>query len=126
MAASEAQIAEVERHFGVRLPNDYRHFVRTRGTMGEFLPPANPYVVIYPIDEVIPINETAFVRERFPSAMVIGGDGSRERLTYDFRNAQPRLVLLDVTAENWSAAIYQASSLTALLTQLPEQGWLFQ
>jgi hypothetical protein len=49
--------------------------------MGEFLPPANPYVVIYPIDEVIPIKETAFVQERFPSAMLIGGDGSRERLT---------------------------------------------
>jgi hypothetical protein len=41
-------------------------------------------------------------------------------------DAQPRLVLLDVTAENWAAAIYQASSLTALLTQLPERGWLFE
>jgi hypothetical protein len=125
MAASEAQIVEVERHFGVRLPDDYRHFMRTRGTMGEFLPPANSYVTIYPIEEIISVNESGFIRERFPGAMVIGGDGSREMLTYDFRNPQPRLVLLDITAESWSDAIHQASTLTALLAQLPERGWLF-
>jgi hypothetical protein len=126
MAASEAQIAEVERHFGVRLPDDYRRFLLTRGTMGEFLPPANAYIDIYPVDEIIPINVAGLIHERFPGAMVIGSDGSRERLTYDFRDAQPRLVLLDITAENWSAAIHQESSLTALLTQLPERGWLFE
>jgi SMI1 / KNR4 family (SUKH-1) len=126
MAASEAQIAEVEHHFGVRLPDDYRHFVRTRGTMGEFLPPANSYVTIYPIEEIISVNESAFIRERFPGAVVIGGDGSRERLTYDFRNPQPRLVLLDIAAEDWSEAIHQASTLTTLLAQLPVRGWLFE
>ena len=126
MAATEAQIAAVERHFGVRLPDDYRHFLRTRGSMDEFLPPANPYITIYPIWEIISVNESAFIRERFPGAMVIGGDGSRERLTYDFRNPQPRLVLLDITAENWSEAIHQASTLTALLAQLPVRGWLFE
>jgi len=69
MAASEAQIAEVERHFGVRLPDDYCQFVRTRGTMGEFLPPANPYVTIYPIEEIISVNESACIRERFLDGM---------------------------------------------------------
>jgi hypothetical protein len=46
-------------------------------------------------------------------------------LTYDFRSAEPPLVLLDITAEDWSAALCQAPSLTALLAQLPERGWLF-
>ncbi|WP_393101683.1 hypothetical protein [Streptomyces sp. LN325] len=30
---------------------------------------------------------------------------------------------LDVCAENWSSAIYQASSLSALLEQFPQTGW---
>ena len=37
MLASEEQIAEVERYFGVRFPNDYRHFLLTRGAMKKFV-----------------------------------------------------------------------------------------
>src|SRR5262245_5015169 len=126
MPASEAKIAHVERHFGVRFPDDYRSFLLTRGGMSEFLSPANAYVEIYAIDELIPINEAAFVQQRFPRAIVIGGNGSREMLAYDFRSAEPSLVLLDITAEDWTAALHQAPSLTALLQQLPERGWLFE
>jgi hypothetical protein len=49
----------------------------------------------------------------------MGGDGSREMLAYHFRQGQSPLVLLDLTAQD------QASSLAALLAQLPERGWLF-
>jgi SMI1 / KNR4 family (SUKH-1) len=125
MAASEDKIAEVERHFCVRLPDDYRRFLLTHGSMSQFLPPSNSYLSLYPIDEVIPINEAGEIQGRFPGAIVIGGDGSREMLTYDFRHDQAPLVLLDITAEDWSEAIPQASSLTALLAQLPEIGWVF-
>ena len=126
MAATENQIEEVERRFGVRLPDDYRRFLLTKGWMDEFLPPANAYLSIYPVDEVVAVNEAADVQSRFPGAIVIGSDGSRERLTYDFRHGRSSLVLLDITAEDWSAALYQATSLTALLEQLPVRGWLFE
>ena len=56
---------------------------------------------------------------------VIGGNGAREMLTYDFRQAQPPLVLIDISAGSWSDALYQAPSLTALLAQLPGRGWSF-
>ena len=49
MAASEDQIAEIECRFGVRLPDDHRRFLLTRGSMSEFLPPANSYIQIGPI-----------------------------------------------------------------------------
>ena len=126
MAASEAQIAEVERHFGVRFPEDYRCFLLTRGTMGEVLPPANPYLAIYPVEGIVRMNVAGLIQNRFPSAVAIGGDGSREMLTYDFRQGSPPLVLLDITAADWSATICQAPSLTALLEQLPQRGWLFE
>lgn len=126
MVASEAQIAEAERHFGVRFPADYREFLLTRGKISEFLPPpARPFVTIDAIEEIVSLNAAGFIQERFPGAVVIGGDGSREMLTYDFRQDPPSLVLLDITAEDWSDAISQAASLTALLKQLPERGWLF-
>ena len=126
MAASESQIADVEHHFGLQLPADYRRFLLTQGTVGTFLPPSNAYVNVYPVEEVIGVNQAGFIQERFPEALVIGSDGSREMLTYDFRQDPPTLVLLDITAEDWSAAIYQASSLTSLLDQLPDSGWRFQ
>jgi len=125
MAASEDQIAEIECRFGVRLPDDYRRFLLTRGSMSEFLPPADSYVQIGPIDDVIPVNKAGDIQRRFPGALVIGSDGSREMLAYDFRQCQSRLVLLNLTAQDWSDAVYQASSLAALLAQLPERGWLF-
>ncbi len=126
MAASEDQIAEIECRFGVHLPDDYRRFLLTRGSMSEFLPPANSYVQIGPIDDVIPVNKAGDIQRRFPGALVIGSDGSREMLAYDFRQGQSPLVLLDLTAQDWSDAVYQASLLTALLAQLPERGWLFE
>ena len=88
VAASEDQIAEIECRFGVRLPDDYRRFLLTRGSMSEFLPPANSYVQIGPIDDVIPVNKAGDIQRRFPGALVIGSDGSREMLAYDFRQAK--------------------------------------
>jgi len=87
---------------------------------------ANSYVQIGPIDDVIPVNKAGDIQRRFPGALVIGSDGSREMLAYDFRQGQSPLVLLDLTAQDWSDAVYQASLLTALLAQLPERGWLFE
>ena len=124
-AASEDQIAEIESRFGVRTPDDHRRVLLTRGSMSEFLPPANSYVQIGPMDDVVPVNKAGDIQTRFPGALVIGSDGSREMLAYDFRQGQSPLVLLDLTAQDWSDAVYQASSLTALLAQLPERGWLF-
>jgi len=126
MPASEDEIAEIERHFRVRLLDDYRRFLLTMGRLGEAFPPANSYLSLCAIDEVIPVNEAGDIQKRFPGGLVIGGDGSREMLTYDFRHGRARLVLLDITAGEWSDAIHQASSLTELLAQFPEKGWLFE
>jgi hypothetical protein len=66
MVASESQTAEIERRFGVRLPDDYCRFLLTRGSMSEFLPPANSYGLIGPIDDVISVSEAGDIQRRFP------------------------------------------------------------
>lgn len=94
--------------------------------MGRSVPPVNDCLMVDPVEKIIEINEAGEIQDRFPGAVVIGGDGSRELLTYDFRQEPPVLVLLDITAEDWSDALYQASSLTELLRQFPDRGWSWE
>jgi len=121
----ETQLAEVEQHFGIRLPDDYRWYILQVGGTDGFVYPADNYLVLYPADQLAALDEAGAHQQRFPGGLAIGGDGSREILFYDFRHDPPPLVLLDVTAENWTAAIFQASSLTEFLDLFPKRGWLF-
>ncbi|MEU9313488.1 SMI1/KNR4 family protein [Streptomyces sp. NPDC048256] len=123
MSTNDDRIAQAERRFGVRFPEDYRHFLATEGSIARFVPPADDFLMINAIAELIEVNEAGDFQERFPGSVVIGGDGSREMLTYDFRQEPPPLVLLDVSAQDWSSAIHQATSFSALLEQFPETGW---
>ncbi|MFE6130968.1 SMI1/KNR4 family protein [Streptomyces sp. NPDC056437] len=123
MSSNDDQIAQAEGHFGVRFPEDYRHFLAREGSMARFVPPADDFLMINALAELIEVNEAGDFQERFPRSVVIGGDGSREMLTYDFRQEPPSLVLLDVSAQDWSSAIQQATSFSALLEQFPETGW---
>ncbi|GAA5701543.1 hypothetical protein SM007_37000 [Streptomyces avermitilis] len=79
--------------------------------------------MINAIAELIEVNEAGDFQEHFPGSVVIGGDGSREMLTYDFRQEPPPLVLPGISAQDWSSAIHQATSFSALLEQFPETGW---
>ncbi|MEV6250617.1 SMI1/KNR4 family protein [Streptomyces sp. NPDC051742] len=123
MSSIEDRIVQDEHHFGVRFPQDYRDFLGTTGSLSQLVPPADDFLVIDALDELIGINEAGEFQKRFPGAVVIGGDGSRELLAYDFRQDTPPLVTLDVSAEDWSSAIHQAASLSALLDQFPQTGW---
>ncbi|SDP58104.1 SMI1 / KNR4 family (SUKH-1) [Streptomyces sp. cf386] len=115
MSSNDDQITQAERRFGVRFPEDYRRFLVTEGSMARFVPPADDLLMINSVTELIEVNEAGDFQERFPGSVVIGGDGSREMLTYDFRQEPPPLVLLDVSAPDWSSAIHQATSFSALL-----------
>lgn len=90
MSSNDDQIAQAEGHFGVRFPEDYRHFLAREGSMARFVPPADDFLMINALTELIEVNEAGDFQERFPRSVVIGGDGSREMLTYDFRQ-DPRL-----------------------------------
>ncbi|MFJ3819391.1 SMI1/KNR4 family protein [Streptomyces sp. NPDC090056] len=123
MSSNDDRIAQVEHHFGVRFPQDYRDFLGTTGSLSRFVPPSDDFLVIDVLDELIGNNEAGEFQKRFPGAVVIGGDGSRELLAYDFRQDPPPLVTLDVSAEDWSSAIHQAMSISALLENFSQNGW---
>ena len=123
MSSNDDQIAQAESRLGIRFPDDYRNFLATEGSMSRFVLPADDFLMINAIAELVDVNEAGDIPKRFPGGVVIGGDGGREMLTYDFRQEPPALVLLDSSAQDWSAAIHQATSLSALLEQFPEHGW---
>ncbi|MFG2480815.1 hypothetical protein [Streptomyces fagopyri] len=102
MGSNDDAIEPGEGRFHVRLPEDYRHFLVTEGSMARFVPPADDFLMIHAAEELIEINAAGGFQDRFPGSVVIGGDGGREMLANDFRQEPPSLVLLDVSAEDWS------------------------
>ncbi|MER7682142.1 SMI1/KNR4 family protein [Streptomyces sp. NPDC096934] len=87
MNSNEDQIAQVEQHFGVQFPQDYRDFLGTTGSLSQFVPPADDFLVIDSLAELIDINRAGEFQKCYPGAVVIGGDGSRELLVYGFARA---------------------------------------
>ncbi|GAA2817978.1 SMI1/KNR4 family protein [Nonomuraea rubra] len=123
MEVDEAQIQDVEQQLGVQFPDDYRGFLITEGAAGRLVESVEGYLMLQPLGELVASNAAGEIQTRFPGAVAIGGDGSRELLVYDFRKDPPPLLLLDVTAENWQQGVYQAGSFSELLRLFPERGW---
>ncbi|HRO04313.1 MAG TPA: SMI1/KNR4 family protein [Terricaulis sp.] len=123
MPATLDQLDEIKERLGCSLPADYRTFLIQGGSLDEFL--GVDFLQLLPVDRLLPMNDAAQIQSRFPGAFVIGGNGSREMLAYDFRDGQGGLVLLDITAPNWSSAIPQAENFTVFMDQFPCRGWYF-
>ncbi|MFI5972942.1 SMI1/KNR4 family protein [Streptomyces sp. NPDC051452] len=78
MSAHDKRVMQVERHFGVRFPQDYRDFLGGTGSLRQFVAPADDFLVIDALDELIGINEAGEFQKRFPGAVVIGGSALLE------------------------------------------------
>ncbi|GAA2207523.1 hypothetical protein GCM10009850_029810 [Nonomuraea monospora] len=123
MEADEARIQDAEQRLGVRFPDDYRSFLTAEGAVGRVVESAGNYLRLQPLEELVAVNAAGEMQTRFPGAVAIGDDGSRELLVYDFRKDPPPLLLLDVTAEDWHAGLYQAGSFTEFLRLFSRRGW---
>jgi cell wall assembly regulator SMI1 len=125
MGSSTEAIRRVEQQLGISFPQDYKDFVVDDSMATGRWSSTGDYLMLDPLDDLAGINEAAELASRLPDAVIIGGDGSRELLVYDFRQQPPPLLLVDGWAESWTDGILQAESLTALLGQFHEQGWVW-
>ncbi|MFJ5215629.1 SMI1/KNR4 family protein [Streptomyces sp. NPDC088354] len=126
MGAPDAAIQRAERALGVAFPDDYRTFLADPGSVARYFLPSGDFLTLCPADELLGLNDTAGPAGHLPGAVVIGGDGGRELLVYDFRQQPPPLLLVDSAAATWSESLRQAASLTEFLTRFPEHGWRWQ
>jgi hypothetical protein len=79
---------------GRQLPSDYLMLMQfTNGAEG---PIGSSYVVIWPIEEVIPLNEGNGVAEFAPSLMLFGSDGGSKGYGFDTAAAGLPIVSVDL------------------------------
>lgn len=84
-SADEKEIMEVENRIGVKLPIQYKEFMLysngAEGELGE-----NSYLVIWPIEEIISLNEAYSVNQYTPGILYFGSDGGDIAYAFDIRN----------------------------------------
>lgn len=89
--ADETKITEVENQIGVQLPIQYKQFMLysngAEGELGE-----NSYLVIWPIEEIISLNEAYSVNQYTPGILYFGSDGGDIAYAFDIRNENVTIV----------------------------------
>lgn len=84
--ASESMLKQVETALGVALPREYADFMLysngAEGVIG-----TTSYLALWPIEEIIPLNEAYAVSEFAPGLILFGSDGAGEGYAFDTRSA---------------------------------------
>jgi SMI1 / KNR4 family (SUKH-1) len=113
LGASDQELAAAEAVLGLFLPSDLRQALHSRNGSEQWH--GDIFLMMYGTPALIEVNQET---DRFPGFLVFGSDGSREMIGYDLRCSPPPVVMLDVTAEDWSEALLQADSLPDFLERL--------
>jgi hypothetical protein len=83
--ASENLLKMVESQLGVSLPPEYADFLKysngAEGTIGE-----NSYLVLWPVEEIAPLNKAYAVGEFAPGLLLFGSDGGGVGYAFDTRS----------------------------------------
>lgn len=116
------EVDQIEAAYNVTLPHDYVSFLNSSERFwseGE----AN-YLDFWDAARILTSNRRLPQRESHPGLLVIGTDGSREMIAFDFRRQPPPVVLVDMASSGWTDAFLQAPNFTSFLRQVKEEGGL--
>ena len=92
-ASSESLNALIVR-LGYHLPSDYLSFMQTtNGAEGSL---DSSYVVIWPVEEVAPLNEAHAVAEFAPNLVLFGSDGGSTGYGFDTSSPGSAIVAIDL------------------------------
>lgn len=92
-AASLSLIDDVETRLRVTLPVDYREFM-AESNGGEGSVGAHSYLVLWRLEDIIPLNEAYAIREFAPGLILFGSDGGDTAYAFDAR--EDVLVIVEV------------------------------
>jgi hypothetical protein len=88
--ASAALVQDVQSRLGFRLPRDYVEFITESNGAEGFV--GNSYLLLWPIEEIIPTNDAYQVRVFAPGLLLFGSDGGAEAYAFDARSGKMPVV----------------------------------
>jgi len=115
--ATESAIDDLERAIGFRLPLAYRELMLRsnglEGFMGEY-----HYLVLWPIEQVVELNEAYGVTGFAPGLLLIGSDGGDTGYAFDTRIEDFPLVEVPFIGMSLNEAKLKGSSFADFLKKL--------
>jgi len=115
--ATAAAVAECERQLGAKLPLEYVEFARTANG-GEGFIGKNAYVILWGVQELVPMNQAYKVRKYAPGLLVFGSDGGGEAYGFDTRTSRWEIVQVPFVGMAWDLAEPMGTTFIAFLEQL--------
>lgn len=117
--ASIEAIRQVESALKITLPIEYKDFLLFadggEGVVG------SAYLVLWPIADLIRLNEGYGISEYAPGLLVFGSDGGGEAFAFDTRSHPNRIVMVPFVGMDLSEIILVADDLTSFLERLSWQ-----
>ena len=119
--ASDTAIEELSTKLGYELPPEYVELMRLSnggdGQVGE-----QSYLALFPVDQIIPINEAAAVAEFAPGFLIFGSNGMGVSYAFDTRNpSMPIVECVDMDLSH-TAAVCRGRNLLEFLEYLVKAG----
>ncbi len=116
-SAPAGLLDQVQAGLHTAFPEDYSEFMTesngAEGNVGE-----NSYLVLWPLEEIIPLNEAYAVKEFAPGLVLFGSDGGDTGYAFDTRGATPVIVDVPFIGMSLEEARPRGRSLRELLAYL--------
>lgn len=114
--SSKELISRVESKFGIKFPKEYVEFMMCyNGAEGSI---GNSYLVIWPIEEIVPSHEGYAVEEFAPGIVLFGSDGGGTAFAFDIRFRNTPIVEVPFIGMDISELTYCAETLNEFLEYL--------
>ena len=113
---SSTSIQDVQSKLGLRLPGDYVNFILSFNGGEGFV--GNSYLVLWPIEEIIPMNEACQVQKFAPGLLLFGSDGGGEAYAFDTRSDSMSVVKVSFVGMSLAEAEVIARTFTDFLEYL--------
>jgi hypothetical protein len=99
----EGDFAELEQALCVRLPADYRSFLRYANGFEGFIGPT-AYVMLWRAEELVRLNDAYQVTAYAPGLLLFGSDGSGSAFGFDMRERSTPVVDVPFVGMDWTLA----------------------
>ena len=115
--ATAAAVGRFKTESGLQLPEDYLLFLQ-QANGGEGFIGAKTYLILWPLEQLVEMNNSYRVSEYAAGLFVFGSDGGGEAFAFDTRTAEMPIVSVPFVGMDLEAIRPQALTFTAFLERL--------